>query len=126
MFYPEERMNYINFIRAFQGRMDVTNKKMAELLGLPERTFYRFMSGVTILNELDLTIRIHEMSGKMMYQMVGAKVPAEVEHSQIYAQLNPEFQQMADENMKTLWAAQKRLEKSGVQFGHRNQQKMED
>ena len=107
MFYPEERMNYINFIRAFQGRMDVTNKKMAELLGLPERTFYRFMSGVTILNELDLTIRIYEMSGKMMYQMVGAKVPAEVENSQIYAQLDPMFQRIADKMMRALWEEQR-------------------
>ena len=107
MFYQEERMNYINFVRAFQGRMDVTNKKMAELLGLPERTFCRFMSGESIGHELDLVIRVYELSGAMMYQMVGAKVPAEVENSQIYAQLDPEFQRFADKMMRALWEEQR-------------------
>lgn len=107
MLYPEERMNYVNFIKAYQGRMGHTNKKMAEVLDLPERTFYRLMSCESIMNELDLILRVYDLSGKMMYQMVGAKVPAEVENSQIYAQLDPMFQRLADKMMRALWEEQR-------------------
>lgn len=43
----------------------------------------------------------------MMYQMVGAKVPAEVENSQIYSQLDPMFQRLADKMMRALWEEQR-------------------
>ena len=103
----EARSNYIGFIRAFQGRLDLTNKKMAELLDLPERTFCRFMAGESIGHEFDLIMRVYELSGAMMYQATGAKVPREVENSQIYSQLDPPFQRIADKTMRALWEEQR-------------------
>lgn len=111
MEYTDERANYINFIRSFQGRMDLTNKKMAELLDIPERTFCRFMAGESIGHEFDLIMRVYDLSGTMMYQMVGAKVPAEVETSQIYAQLDPIFQRFADKMMRALWEEQREFKR---------------
>lgn len=108
MYYPDEREHYINFIRGFQGRLDLTNRKMAELLDLPDRTFSRFMSGVSIGHELDLNIRVYELSGQMMYRMVGAKVPREVEYCQLYSQLDPEYQRIADGMLHLLWEEQRR------------------
>lgn len=96
MFYLAERLCYIKSVQKIQGEKKLTNAKMAQKLGLSERTFERFISGEPIQREFDLIMRVYEMSGEMMYSMTGAKVPREVENSQLYSQLDARGQAAVD------------------------------
>lgn len=96
MNYFDERRRYICSIQKLQGQLGLTNKKMAEKLGLSERTYERFIAGDPIQREFDLIMRVYEISGQMMYSMTGAKVPREVENSQLYSQLDARGQAAVD------------------------------
>lgn len=106
MTYPDARHTYINCLLAFQGRMGLTNAKMAELLGLSLRQYERFIAGEPIQREFDLIMRVYELSGQMMYKMTGAAVPREVENSQLYSQFTEDNKQLADAMMRTIYENQ--------------------
>lgn len=106
--YPVERDHYIGQLKAFQERMGITNKKMAEILDITERTYSRFIAGEPIQREFDLIMRVYELSGRMMHEMTGAKVPREVENSQLYLQMDEQHRRLADEMLRVIFENQMR------------------
>ena len=109
--YIAERQNYIKHLLAFQGRMGLSNAKMAEILEINERTYKRFIAGHPIHSEFDLIMRVYELSGKMMFVMTGAKVPREVENSELYLQLDETYRNIADKLMRALYEEQMNAKK---------------
>lgn len=106
MIYNDARHTYINCLLTFQGRMGLTNAKMAELLGLSLRQYERFISGEPIQREFDLIMRVYELSGQMMYAMTGATIPREVENSQLYTQFTEGNKRLADALMRVIYENQ--------------------
>lgn len=109
---PVARNNYINSVLAYKDRMGLTNDKMAEVLGLTLKTYQRFISGKSILNEFDVIMRVYQLSGKMMYSMTGAEVPREVENSQVYSQLDEYNQSTVDILVHNLYEEQCKREEA--------------
>lgn len=109
--YETERQNYINHLQAFKDRMEISSEKMASILGISKKTYERFMAGEHIQGEFDLIIRVYELSGKMMYEMTGTKIPQEVENAQVYSLLTDSNKRMVDQMLRIILEEQKRQEK---------------
>lgn len=108
--FTEERNNFIKHLLSFQDRMELSNHKMADILYISERTYCRFISGESIQKEFDLIMRVYELSGQMMYKMTGAKIPREVENSQVYAMLNDKNKELVDIMLRDIYELQLKQE----------------
>jgi len=106
-----ERNNFIKSLLSFQDRMELSNHKMAEVLQISERTYCRFISGDSVQREFDLVMRAYELSGKMMYELTGAKIPRELENTQIYSQLNEQNKKIIDIILRDIYELQLKTEK---------------
>lgn len=98
-----KRQTYINNILAFQGRMQLTNKKMAEILEISEKTYVRFISGYSIQHELDFSLRVSQLSGKTIQELTGLEVTQDEMNNQLYAMLDAEHRHYADIMLQTLY-----------------------
>lgn len=108
MLYVEARRNYINQILAFQGRNSLTNEKTAERLGISQRQYERFISGASIQRELDLMLRVCELSGKTIHELTGIQRSQAEENNQFYSMLDEEHRHYADIMLRTLYNDQMR------------------
>ena len=109
--YERARMTYIQHLLDFKDRMGVTSDKMADILGLSLKTYQRFIAGESIRNEFDLVMRIYELSGHMMYQMTGAKIPREIENTQVYYMLTEDNKRLVDVILRDIYDEQCRKER---------------
>lgn len=109
--FEVERNNFIKSLLSFQDRMELSNHKMAEVLNISERTYCRFIAGESVQREFDLIMKAYELSGKMMYELTGAKIPRELENTQIYKQLNDYNKKIVDVILRDIFEEQLKAEK---------------
>ena len=104
--FEVEWQNYVDHVVSFQHRMGMSNEKMADELFLSKRTYDRLAAGEHILNEFKLIMRVYQLSGKMMFEMTGAKVPREAEDLQTYLLLNDRNKDIIDKMLRVLYDQQ--------------------
>lgn len=95
--YKKEHDHYIQQVENEQFCRCLSNKGMAELLYLPVSTYKNIIYGRTSSVELSLIIRMYELNGKMMYDMVGTRPPKELLMSQLYKELDKDQQRLVDD-----------------------------
>lgn len=95
--YQREHQHYLRQVESEQFCRCLSNKAMAELLYLPVSTYKNLIYGRTSSIELSLIMRMYELNGKMMYDMVGTRPPKELLISQLYKELGKEQQRLVDD-----------------------------
>ena len=67
------------------------------MLYLPVSTYKNLIYERTESIELSVILRMYEINGKMMYDMVGVRPPKELLMSQLYKELDKDQQRLVDD-----------------------------
>lgn len=106
--HKKEHEHYIRQLEYEQFHRCLSNKQMADLLGLPLSSYKNLIYGRTNTIELDLILDVYEVNGKMMYEMTGVRPPKELLMSQLYKELDKESQRLVDDFIILLIQKRKR------------------